>query len=297
MSAKKPITIQQAISDAVIRLHECGIESAQLDASVLLAHALGLTKESIILQRNKIINNHDIKAFSKLVSRRAEHEPIAYITGRKEFWSLDFIVTRDTLIPRPDSETLVDAALQRAKKIADSRNKPLTLADISILDIGTGTGCLLISILKELPSAHGLGVDISEPALQVAENNGNIHGVNNRIRFRKSNWHDDINEKFDLIISNPPYITNSDLPLLMKDVINFEPHLALASGIDGMDSYRAIAKNIHSKLNQNGYALMEVGIGQAKHVARLLENNGLEIDEVRKDLAGTQRCVIARETH
>jgi release factor glutamine methyltransferase len=231
-----------------------------------------------------------------LIDRRCKNEPIAYITGKKEFWSLDFTVTRDTLIPRPDSETLVEAALGRAKKIAGELNKPLTLLDIDILDIGVGTACLLVALLKELPAAHAIGVDISEPALKVAQKNAKNNNVDKRVRFMKSNWCDAAEGKFDLIVSNPPYIARSDFTHLMKDVVDYEPALALLAGEDGLDAYRILARQAADKLNAGGYVLFEVGKGQAETVAALLQENGLAIDEIKNDLAGIPRCVVAKKT-
>ncbi|HEU5048174.1 MAG TPA: peptide chain release factor N(5)-glutamine methyltransferase [Rickettsiales bacterium] len=294
---ENPVTIGGLLKSGAQRLAGAGLESYVLDSSILLSHAMGVRRELLFLEPGKVVDAAAKEAFDVCITRRGKYEPIAYITGKKEFWSLDFTVTRDTLIPRPDSETLVEAALKRAEKIAQERVKPLTLLDIRILDIGTGTACLLIALLKELPLARGLGVDISEPALQVASHNAQTHGVADRAGFTKSNWCDAVNETFDLIISNPPYIASGDLPELMQDVAEYEPHSALFSGTDGMDSYRALAAQVGDRLNSGGYALFEVGQGQADAVAGFLAQQGLTVDEIKNDLAGTPRCVIARKTH
>lgn len=292
---KYTLSVNELIKIAVSRLRDSGIENPYLDASVLLSCVLGMRREYLLLEPERKLNNPDIVAFNEFVERRCKNEPIAYIIGKKEFWSLDFTVTRDTLIPRPDSETLVEAALKRAKNIAHERIAPLTSLNIGILDIGTGTACLLIALLKELPAARGLGVDISEPALQVAGNNAKNHGVDGRVRFAKSNWCDEVNGQFDLIISNPPYIPRGDLSHLMKDVADYEPYLALISGLDGMDSYRAISQQIYGKLKNGGYVLFEIGQGQDVAVASLLQEANLVIDEISNDLAGVPRCVIAKK--
>lgn len=287
-------TVKQAIYTASQRLKSSGIESARLDASVLLAHVMGIKRENLLLEAEKRLTAQQYKNYDTLITRRAKSEPIAYIIGKKEFWSLDFAVTRDTLIPRPDSELLIEEALKIAKNMASERIRPLTLLNIEVLDIGTGTGCLLIALLKELRKARGLGVDISESALKVARKNARFHEIDNRAQFRKSRWHYNAKGTFDLIISNPPYIAKHDLNNLMKDILDYEPALALASGVDGMDSYRMISKNIKSKINKGGYVLCEVGKGQAKKVAKILQDAGLTLEGIKNDLAGIPRCVIAK---
>lgn len=290
-----PLNINELIDVAAARFMQAGLANPKLDASLLLAHVLGIPRVRLVLEQEREITPSQAAEFEKYVTRREKSEPIAYITGKKEFWSLDFIVTRDTLIPRPDSETLVEAALKRAENIAQALEATQSLTDIGILDIGTGTGCLLIAILKSFPQAHGVGVDISEPALRVARMNSENHGTGKRVQFIKSNWCDEVNGTFDLIISNPPYIAQGDAAHLMKDVAAYEPASALFSGEDGMDSYREISRCLQAKLNPGGYALLEVGQGQAEHVARMLEEQGFAIDEIRNDLSGIPRCVVARK--
>ncbi len=289
--------IKSILKAATVKLEASGIESARLDASILLAHVLGISREMLLITPEKLLNNIEIQQFNELIVRRVAKEPVAYIIGEKEFWSLDFIVTPDTLIPRPDSEKLVEAALKRAKIITaqqhfreNGRVKPLTL-----LDIGTGTACLLVALLKELPSALGIGVDISQLALQVAEENAKRHNVISRAQFFRSLWCDAVNGTFDLVISNPPYIATAEAASLMEDVVKYEPHSALFAGNDGLDAYRAISAQVSSKLNRGGYVLLEVGQGQAGAVAGLLQNAGLAIDGIEKDLAGIERCVIAQK--
>jgi len=278
--------IRDALNHARHLLEEAGIDSARLDASVLLAHVLEVSNGQVTILAEKQLNNEQIEAFNALVARRQQSEPIAYILGKKEFWSLDFCVTRDTLIPRPDTETLVEAALKRMPGSA----KPITL-----LDIGTGTGCLLIALLKEFPGARGVGSDNSERALQVAKENAKRHNVDQRAEFTLSHWCDAIDGTFDLILSNPPYIALNDLASLMPDVARFEPHAALFAGNDGLDAYRALAPQIAARLNPGGYTLLEVGQGQAKEVIKFLRNEGLEVEAPVKDLAGVERCVVGKK--
>jgi release factor glutamine methyltransferase len=284
------IDVKTALADATWQLEEEGIESAPLDAALLLAHVCGIQRETLMLNQSKILNDNDIIAFNAFVARRQQYEPIAYIIGKKEFWSLDFCVTPDTLIPRPDSETLIEAALKRVPSFAENgRAKPITL-----LDIGTGSACLLIALLKELPRAQGVGVDNSKRALQVAIENAKRHEVTDRTQFLESHWCDALNGTFDLIITNPPYVAEGALGTLMPDVVQYEPHTALFAGSDGLDAYRALAPQIAVRLNKGGYAVLEVGQGQAADVAGLLGMQGLKT-ETEKDLAGIDRCVIARK--
>ncbi len=292
---KKELAFRNLMASATRVLEASGIETARLDASLLLAHVLDISREQVLLELGRELNPEEAGKFNQLIERRLKNEPVAYITGKKEFWSLDFLVTRDTLIPRPDSETLVEAALRRAENIANERAGPRKLTDIGILDIGTGTGCLLIALLKELPLAHGIGADISGPALLVAEHNAEKHGVSGRVQFVKSNWCESVEGTFDLILSNPPYIAEGDFIHLTKDITGYEPYSALVSGPDGMDSYRAISRELPGRLNAGGYALLEVGQGQARKVAGIVEESGLTIDEIRNDLAGIPRCVIAHK--
>lgn len=289
--------IKAALAKATEALDQKGIPTARLDASLLLRHVLGLSREALLRDGDNTMNKNDIMAFEALVARRLQYEPIAYITGQKEFWSLDFCVTRDTLIPRPDSETLIEAALKRVRdrgnnmrERAQGQAKP-----IALLDIGTGTGCLLIALLKEIPEARGIGLDNSKPALQVASGNAKKHGVDSRAEFIESHWCDAINGKFDLIISNPPYIADAEMGALMPDVLKYEPHTALVAGGDGLDAYRALAPQVATRLNPGGWMLFEVGHAQADAVAVLLEQTGLECEPHARDLAGIARGVIAHK--
>ena len=279
------------ITNATNELLKSSSESARLDATILLGYVLGISRERLILDDERIVSDDELKKFNILLKKRVNKEPIAYIIGKKEFWGLDFIVNHATLIPRPDSETLVEAALKRANLLLGQNE------DLTILDIGTGTACLLISLLWELQAAAGVGVDISEDALQIASKNAEIHGVKNRTQFIKSNWCENINRKFDLIISNPPYIASQDKLSLMPDVALYEPHSALFSGVDGLDSYRELSAQVGERLNCGGFVLFEVGAGQAEQVSLLLEEKGLKIDEVKKDLNGIKRCVIAQKVN
>jgi release factor glutamine methyltransferase len=261
------VTAAEALRAAAARID-------RLDAEVLLAHLLGVDRGTLLLNQNVKI---DKQAYESLVYRRAAHEPVAYITGAREFWSLDLIVTPAVLIPRPDSETLVEAALA-------SGIKPAT-----ILDLGTGSGALLLAALTEFPGATGLGVDASSAALEIAARNAERLGLGKRARFQTGNWGQGITETFDLILCNPPYVeTDADLA---PDVRNHEPASALFAGLDGLDDYRRIMPQLPRLLASGGVAVVEIGSTQAAAVVGL--SAGL-VASVHQDLAGRDRCLVFR---
>lgn len=222
--------------------------------------------------------------FQALLVRRERREPIAHITGRREFWSLSFTVTADTLDPRPDSETVIEAVLAAV---------PDRTQALNVLDFGTGTGCLLLATLSEYPNAVGLGIDRSEGALAVARGNASALGLEQRAQFRTGDWGAGIHGLFHVILSNPPYIPDNDIAGLEAEVAAFEPWSALAGGPDGLDCYRALAPDIARLLAPGGVAVLEVGQGQAADVAAILQAAGLIPQGVRHDLGGIERCVIA----
>jgi release factor glutamine methyltransferase len=288
------LDIKTAINNASLLLREAGVESNRLDANILLCHLLGKSREYIFMKASEILEAGIIDKFNELIKRRVNKEPIAYIIGKKEFWGLDFIVNRDTLIPRPDSETIVQAVLDKAKAIAINSGKYLQLLDIKLADIGTGSGCIIISVIKNLPSASGIAVDINVNALKIAKENSLANGVSKQIEFIESNWLDNIDNKFDIIVSNPPYISQADFVDLMEDVKNYEPKIALVSGSDGMDSYRYIASQAKEKLVNNGFVILEIGQGQSEQVSDIFIKQGFVIEDIRNDLSGIARCIIAK---
>jgi release factor glutamine methyltransferase len=210
---------------------------------------------------------------------------VARIVGHKEFWGLPLALSHATLVPRPDTETVVEVALGyvREKRMTSPR----------ILDLGTGTGCIALALLSELRDASALATDVSDDALGVAETNARALGLADRIAFRRVAWTDGIDENFDLIVSNPPYIRDGDAVSLAPDVVDYEPRTALFAGADGLDAYRSIAAGAPSHLKRNGALVLEVGAGQSDDVSRLLRGAGLDIKGVRSDLSGISRCVIA----
>lgn len=270
--------------NGIQRLRNAGIETAEPDAQVLLMHAAGLTREELILNAKAFVNADILKRYDTYLGRRENREPVAYIMGKTLFLSLCFKVGPPVLIPRPETEEVVTTAL----KIISREHAP------SVLDIGTGSGAILISLLKECPDASGLGTDISKSALAIAADNAKSLGVACRCAFQRANFLEKIDGKFDLVISNPPYITNEAIKTLMPDVHKYEPHLALEGGADGLEAYRAILSNITSVVKPGGWVVFEIGYDQGESVRQLMQNTNLAHINVKKDIAGLDRIVYAQ---
>ncbi|MBY0350840.1 peptide chain release factor N(5)-glutamine methyltransferase [Tabrizicola sp.] len=268
-----------ALRRAIPLLREAGIEDGSRDARVLLAHALGIGHDRLTLKLPEEMTAAQEVLYDSALRARLMRQPVAQITGRRLFWGLSFRVTRDTLDPRPETETLVAEALSH----------PF----LKMLDLGTGTGCILLSCLKAMPMARGLGTDISDAALQVAMGNTRDLGLEARARFRKADWFAGVTGAFDLIVSNPPYIAEGEMPDLAPEVRDWEPHLALSPGGDGLDGYRAIARGAGARLLPGGRLLVEIGPTQAAPVAALFAAAGLERVRVLPDLDGRDRVVVA----
>lgn len=264
-----------------------GLESPEVDARALLGHALRLTRAQLLSQSDRLLEAREVAAASGLAARRLKHEPVARILGEKEFWSLPLRVTPDVLVPRPDSETVIETALDFVVRGG------LRLEKLRILDIGTGSGALLLALLKELPDATGTGTDISETALQVARGNAERNGLASRSRFVACDIAAGITGPFDLIVSNPPYIVHADISQLAPEVRDFDPALALDGGVDGLDAYRAIATEARRLLAPGGRLIVELGAGQEPAVRRLFTIAGLAVGAARDDLAGIPRALSA----
>jgi release factor glutamine methyltransferase len=278
-------TIRSELDVAVAALSAAGVENPRLEARLLLRHVLGLSMETLIGYPEQTIAEDERAALRPLVARRAAREPLAYILGEREFWSLPFRVTPDTLVPRPDSETLIEAALAH---VADRHRS------LRILDLGTGSGCLLLALLAELPAASGVGVDLSAAALGVARDNALVLGLADRAAWVQGNWSDAISGTFDLVVANPPYVAEAELPCLPPEVARFEPRLALNGGPDGLDSLRALVPSLMGLEHPDSIILIEIGADQAAPASALLVNHGLQDVKTIKDLSGNSRCMIAR---
>jgi release factor glutamine methyltransferase len=268
------MTLREALADAARRLSGSS-DTPRLDAELLMAQALGEEREAILLGD---LSREAPAKFEALVSRREAGEPVAYITGRRAFWTIELLVGRGVLIPRPDSETLIEAALDHF-----GERGPAT-----ILDLGTGPGTLLLAALAQWPEAYGLGVDSSERALEYAEDNALYLDLEERARFKLGDWARDLHGQFDLILCNPPYVERgAELP---RDVAEWEPCGALFAGEDGLSEYRRVAPEIPRLLAPGGLACFELGAGQRDAVASLFEFEGFTISS-RKDLKGVERCL------
>jgi len=253
------------------------------EARILVAHGLGLTSNQTLFEQARAVTVEEDSRVMSLVNRRLNHEPIAYIIGTREFWSLDFKVGLDCLIPRPDSEILVEAGLDSLPS-----NKPIA----RVLDLGTGSGCLLLSTLHENPRAIGVGVDLSHGAVVCAKANALRLKLENRAHFMVGHWTSALKGGFDLILCNPPYIRACDIAHLMPDVSLYEPHSALDGGSDGLATYREIAPQLGRQLFPKGKICIEVGKGQSDGVRKIFEGHGLVLETQRKDLGGILRCLI-----
>jgi release factor glutamine methyltransferase len=270
--------VREALAAAARRLGGTSA-TARLDAELLMASALDIPREQLLLSPQ---TGEAPPSFAQLVDRRADGEPVAYITGRRGFWTIELEVGPGVLVPRPDSETLIEAAL-----LHFGEDGPAT-----ILDLGTGSGALLLAALDQWPQATGIGVDISETALAIAKGNAERLGLADRSRFLCSDWDECVRgTRFDLILCNPPYVEeDAELP---RDVAEWEPHDALFAGEDGMACYRRLAPVARDLLGENGLACLEIGAGQAQMVASIFSAEGLKVSS-REDLGGHVRCLIVR---
>jgi release factor glutamine methyltransferase len=279
------MTPRQAFAWARAALTKAGIEDAALDSKLFVLAAWDSRESSVHLLPDVQGNDLQMSRLHRDVLRRAAHEPTAYILGRREFWSLNFKVTSDVLIPRPDSETLVSHALD----LSPSRDHPY-----AVLDLGTGSGCLLLSYLSERPNATGLGIDASAAALAVARENAAELGLSGRARFAIGDWGDGVDARFDLILCNPPYIGERELGDLAVEVRDHEPHGALFAGRDGLSAYVRIVPQVRGLLRPGGVAVIESGKGQAGAIAGLCAAQGLEVIGIRDDLGGIARSIAVR---
>jgi release factor glutamine methyltransferase len=278
------MTLQELRAAAVKRLRAAGIEAPEFDVRILLKLALGLDDAGLVSAGRAPISAQEQDCFDRLIIRRAAGEPIARIAGEKEFWSRSFKLGADTLVPRPETETLVEVALS----IFPGRN-----AELRVLDLGTGSGILLAAILLERPRAIGVGVDRSEAALRIARENLKGLGLGDRAQFIRGDWSAALATRFDLIVANPPYIASGEIAILSREVRDHDPRLALDGGADGLDAYRAIIAELPQLLSARGAAILELGIGQEEAVTLLARAKGLRVeDSAQRDLGNVARALI-----
>ncbi len=258
------------------------IISYRLDSEILMSKVLNKKREYVILNPDTKINTTQSSNFKNLIYQRSCGQPIAYLVGKKEFWNYEFKVSRDVLIPRPDTEILIEEVL----KITKNKSK------LKVLDIGIGSGCIILSILKERSDFYGTGIDLSKKCIDISKINALSLGVNSRIKFFKSDIDNFNYGKYDLIISNPPYINKFDLKYLEKDVINFEPISALDGGLEGLSEIRKVIKKSSELIKKNGKLILEIAFDQKLKVIKLLTDQGFYIDKILKDYAKKDRCII-----
>ena len=277
------MNIQSAILEGANILKNKSINSAKLDSEILLASVIDKDRKYLILNDDQNIKEKNLIHFQKLINKRSFREPIAYLTNKKHFWNYKFFVTKDTLIPRPDTELIVEQIL----KLTKSKTK------MKILDIGVGSGCILLTILKERKNFYGVGVDISKKCLNISKINAKNLEVSSRVKFFKSDVDKFDQGKYDLIVSNPPYIKKFDLKYLEKDIANFEPKLALDGGLDGLSEIRRVITKSSELIKKNGKFVLEFGFDQKNKVINLLKDKGFYINNISKDLANNDRCIVS----
>lgn len=271
----KGVGVREALSAAAKRLESVS-DTPRLDAELLMSHALGVSREAMLLLR---LDDGVPQAFDAFLARRLAHEPVAYITGTRDFWTISLSVSPAVLIPRPDSETLIEAAVEHFGAAGPK----------TVLDLGTGSGALLLAALSEWPEARGLGIDASKTALDVAAGNAQGLGLAERAEFRLSNWADDVSGRFELILCNPPYIEGN--AVLPPSVDGFEPHSALFAGVEGLDDYRILIPQIARLAAPGGMIAVEIGSTQGEAVSALFRQAGLS-SQIRKDLGGRDRAIL-----
>jgi release factor glutamine methyltransferase len=275
--------IENTLNKATCTLKINKVISPHLDSEILLSETINEDKKHIILNPKKILNNKYLKHFNNLVERRKNGEPIAYLINKKEFWKNEFYVDKYVLIPRPDTEIIVEQVL----KIYPKKSQ------LQVLDIGTGSGCILLSILKERSNFYGTGIDISKKSINISKFNAKRLNLDNRVKFYNSDVDNFRIGKYDLIVSNPPYIELLKYKYLERDVVNFEPKLALCGGSDGFSKIRKVVSKASKLIKRNGKFILEIGFNQKNKVKKILKNEGFYINKTLKDYGNNDRCIIS----
>ncbi|MDB9718802.1 peptide chain release factor N(5)-glutamine methyltransferase [Candidatus Pelagibacter sp.] len=277
------MNIEATLSEGVNILKKNRISNPQLDSEILLSNSINKEKKYIILNPKELLNSEQIRIFKNLIERRKKGEPVAYLTNKKEFWKEEFFVNKDVLIPRPDTELIIEQVL----KIYSKNSK------LQVLDIGTGSGCILLSILKERPNFYGTGIDISKKSINVSKLNAKHLNLIRRVKFFHSSVDNFKIGKYDIIVSNPPYIKFFNLKYLERDVVNFEPKLALNGGFDGFSKIRKVIIKAKTLIKKNGKFILEIGFNQKNKVKKILNEEGFYVNKAIKDYGNNDRCIIS----
>ena len=277
------MNIENILNEGISILQKNKIANPQLDSEILLSNSIKRDKKHIILNPKEVLNSEQLGKFKSLIERRKKGEPIAYLINKKEFWKDEFFVNKDVLIPRPDSELIIEQVL----KINSKDNQ------LQILDIGTGSGCILLSILKERSNFYGTGIDISKKSINISKFNAKQLNLTNRVKFFHSSVDNFNNGKYDIIVSNPPYIEQLSLKYLERDVVNFEPKLALSGGFDGLSKIRKVINKASILIKKNGKFILEIGFNQKNKVIKILKEEGFYVNKAIKDYGNNDRCIIS----
>jgi release factor glutamine methyltransferase len=277
------MNIENTLNQGINILKANNIPNPHLDSEILLCESIDKDKKHIILNSKEILNSKQLEDFNNFIERRKNGEPIAYLINKKEFWKYEFYVNKDVLIPRPDTELIIEQVLKIYPK----------QSQLQVLDIGTGSGCILLSILKERPNFYGKGIDISKKSINISKFNAKKLNLNNRTRFIHSSVDNFKIGKYDLIVSNPPYIELLSIKYLEKDVVNFEPKLALSGGFDGFSKIRKVVSKASTLIKKNGKLILEIGFRQKNKVKEILKKNGFYINRTLKDYGNNDRCIIS----
>jgi len=277
------MNIENILNEGINILQKNKIANPQLDSEILLSNSIKRDKKHIILNPKEVLNSEQLGKFKSLIERRKKGEPIAYLINKKEFWKDEFFVNKDVLIPRPDSELIIEQVLKIYSKDVQ----------LQVLDIGTGSGCILLSILKERSNFYGTGIDISKKSINVSKFNAKQLNLTNRVKFFHSSVDNFNNGKYDIIVSNPPYIEQLSLKYLEKDVVNFEPKLALSGGFDGFSKIRKVINKASILIKKNGKFILEIGFNQKNKVIKILKEEGFYVNKAIKDYGNNDRCIIS----
>ncbi len=277
------MNIENILNEGIRTLKQSKIPNPQLDSEILLSNSIKRDKKYIILNPKELLNSEQVETFKNLIERRRKKEPVAYLINKKEFWKDEFFVNKNVLIPRPDTELIIEQVLKIYSK--DSQ--------LQVLDIGTGSGCILLSILKERPNFYGTGIDISKKSINVSKLNAKQLNLTSRVKFFHSSVDNFKIGKYDLIVSNPPYIELFNLKYLEKDVISFEPKLALSGGFDGFSKIRKVINKAKNLIKKSGKFILEIGFNQKNKVKKILKEEGFYVNKAIRDYGNNDRCIIS----